>query len=525
MLRTAVSGILCVLLLAAGLAGEVPPAGAQAPSESDVFVDLGVLAYDERQYGRALEAFQEALRLNPENVNALYYSGLTYLALEQYPAARGVLEQAYKLAPADPDVAFQFGVALFLAQDYAAAEPVFRQVRAVQPDRQNLGYYLGFIEYRKQNYREALRAFRANVPSDETFAQLARFYAGLSLSALGLATQARAEIEEALRLQPISPLTGPAERFRDVLGAAAEAERPWRIEAKLSFFYDDNVTVNPEISNDPTAEASRAKERRSTGELGFVRFEYVPLRTPDWEGSLSYGLLQTLNNDVSDFNIQNHTLAGSLAYKTSLGGMPAVGSLIYQYDYVALDDRDFVSRHTLAPGGTLVWNATHLTQAQGRFQFKDFLHERGLVDPGDRRDAFNYLLGFTHYLRFQADRHYVRGGYQLDWEEAEGGNWDYLGHRFLLGGQYTAPWDLRLRYDFDIHFRDYRGLHSFLPTGIAAPAIHRIDRDMNHLFSISKDLPHNLSVAVEYLLNRSISNLAVYDYIRNVISLSLSWRY
>jgi hypothetical protein len=229
-----------------------------------------------------------------------------------------------------------------------------------------------------------------------------------------------------------------------------------------------------------------------------VRFEYVPLRTPDWEGSLSYGLLQTLNNDVSDFNIQNHTLAGSLSYKTSLRGMPAVASAIYQYDYVALDDRTFVSRHTLAPAGTLVWDAMHLTQAQGRLQFKDFLHERGLIDRADRRDAFNYLFGATHYLRFQADRHYVRGGYQFDWEDAEGGNWDYLGHRFLAGGQYTAPWDLRLRYDFDIHVRDYRKLHSFLPTGITAPAIHRIDRDMSHLFSVSKDLPHNLTVAVEY---------------------------
>jgi tetratricopeptide (TPR) repeat protein len=417
-------------------------------------------------------------------------------------------------------------VARFLEQDYAAAETAFRQVQAVQPDRQNVGYYLGFLEYRKQNYREALRFFRQNVPSDDTFAQLSRFYAGLSLSALGLAGQARAEIEEALRLQPVSPLTGPAERFRDVLGAAAQAERAWRIDAKLSFFYDDNVTVNPKISNDPTAEASRAKDHRSTGELGFVRFEYLPLRTPDWEASLSYGLLQTVNNEVSDNNIQNHTLAGTLAYKTSLSGLPTVASLTYQYDYVSLDDRSFVSRHTVAPGGTLVWNAMHLTQAQGRIQFKDFLHERGeLADPTDRRDAFNYLAGFTHYLRFQADRHYLRGGYQFDWEQAEGRNWDYLGHRLLLGGQYTAPWDLRLRYDFDVHFRDYRHLHAFLPTGIAAPAIHRIDRDMNHLFSVSKDLPHNLNVAVEYLLNRSSSNLAVYDYTRNVISLSVSWRY
>ncbi len=48
---------------------------------------------------------------------------------------------------------------------------------------------------------------------------------------------------------------------------------------------------------------------------------------------------------------------------------------------------------------------------------------------------------------------------------------------------------------------------------------------MTHLFSLSKELPHNLTVALEYLLNRNYSNLAPFDYFRNVVTLSVSWRY
>jgi hypothetical protein len=135
------------------------------------------------------------------------------------------------------------------------------------------------------------------------------------------------------------------------------------------------------------------------------------------------------------------------------------------------------------------------------------------------------MAGFTHYLRFQADRHYIRAGYQFDWEAAEGSNWDYLGHRALLGAQYTLPWwDLRLRYDFDVHFRDYRNRNTLQPT-LSPDTIHRIDRDMNHQVSLSKDLPYNMTVSLEYLFNRNYSNLAIYNYARNVVSLSLSWRY
>jgi tetratricopeptide (TPR) repeat protein len=508
------------------LLGMASTAWAQVPSESDVYVDRGILAYDNKQYSEALQAFQEALRLNPENVNALYYAGLTYMAVEEYAPAQAALEQALKLAPTDVDVAFQLGVAYFLQQQYDKAEPLLRQVYARQPQHQNLGYYLGFIEYRKQNYREALGFLRANVPSDDNFAQLARFYASLSLSALGLAGQARAEIEEALRVQPISPLTAPAERFREVLGAAARAERNFHVDAKVSFFYDDNVSVNPFRSSDLSAEEARKQKHRTTGELGYLRLEYLPLRTADWEASIAYSVFQTINNDVAHYNVGNHTGTASLAYKASLWEKPAVASLTYQYDYISLDDRNFVNRYTVAPAMSLVWDAMNLSQAQLRFQAKDFMHEKTLVDSSDDRDALNYMVGYMHVFRFMADRHFVKLGYQIDREAAQGSNWSYLGHRFLVGGQYTLPWwDIRVRYDFDVHLRDYTHLHTFLPTGISTPAVHRSDRDMNHVFSIAKDLPYNITLSVEYLLNRNVSNLAVYDYIRNVISFSVAWRY
>jgi tetratricopeptide (TPR) repeat protein len=515
-----------VLMIGALLAGTASSAWAQIPTESDVYVDRGIVAYDNKQYSEALQAFQEALRLTPDNVNALYYAGLTYMALEQYGPAQAALEQAVKLAPTDLDVAFQLGVADFLLQQYDKAEPLFRQVYAGEPKRKNVGYYLGFIEYRKQAYREAIHFLRENVPSDESFAQLARFYAGLSLSALGLAGQARAEIEQALRLQPVSPLTAPAERFREVLGAAAKAERNFHVDAKVSFFYDDNVSVNPYRSSDLSAEEARKQKHRTTGELGYLRLEYLPLRTADWEGSIAYSLFQTINNEVAHYNVQNHTGTASLAYKTSLWQKPAVANLTSQYDYISLDDRNFVNRYTVAPTMSLIWDAMNLSQAQLRFQAKDFMHEKTLVSSSDDRDALNYMAGYTHVFRFKADRHFVKLGYQIDREAAQGSNWSYLGHRFLVGGQYTLPWwDIRVRYDFDLHLRDYTHLHTFLPTGITTPAIHRTDRDMNHVFSIAKDLPDNITLSVEYLLNRNMSNLAVYDYIRNVISFSVSWRY
>ncbi len=525
--RAWVVGIMAGLLLLGGFLGTMAsPTFAQVPTESDVYVDRGILAYDARQYSEALQSFQEALRLSPDNISALYYSGLTYMALQQYSSAEAVLVQAEKLAPTDPDVAFQLGVAYFLQQQFDKAEPLFRRVYAGQPQRPNLGYYLGVLEYRRQAYREALRFFRATVPSDENFAQLTKFYAGLCLSALGLAGQARDEIEEALRLQPASPLTGPAERLSQVLAPVAKAERNFHVDAKVGFYYDTNVAVVPNSSGDIVAETARGTDHRSTGELGYVRFEYTPLKTPDWEGVLAASVLQTVNNDVSGFNTTNPSGTAALAYKTSLHNMPTVAGLTFVYDYISLDSHNFLNRYSASPFMTLVWDAMNLTQGQFRFQLKDFMNEETLVAPSDDRDAHNYMAGLTHFFRFQADQHYIKLGYQADWEDAQGSNWSYLGHRILVGGQYTLPWGaIRLRYDLDAHLREYRNAHTFLPGGCAPCTTERSDQQVTQVISASKDLPGNITLSVEYLLDLNISNLALYDYTRNVVSVSLSWRY
>jgi len=444
--------------------------------------------------------------------------------LNRLPAAQQSLEQAQLLAPGDLDVTFQLGVVAFNQQAYERAEPLLRRVFAAEPARPNLGYYLGFLEYRKQNYREALRLLQANVPSDATFAQLGRFYAGMALTALGFSGAARAEIEEAIRLQPVSPLTGPAERFRDVLGAAAKTERTYKLDVKLSVFYDDNVTANPTLSDDPTVALTRERKHRSTGQLGFVRFEHTPLRTPDWEGSWGASILGSVNNDVSGYTVLNPSLNGGLSYKSTLAGRQAVWNLGLAYDYLSLDYAGYTNRYTLSPALTYVWGPSQISQPLLRLQVKDYLGQ-SLVTSADDRDAWNLMAGATHYLLFGGGRHYLKLGYQLDVESAQGGNWDYLGNRFLGGFQVMLPWwELRLKYDLDLHLKGYGELHSYLPL-TTAPAIHRWDRDLNSMVSLSKDLPHSVTLAVEYLYNRNFSNLELYDYARNVVSLSLSWKY
>ncbi len=496
-------------------------------SEADVFVAQAVLAYEDKRYEEALLRLREALDLDPENIDALYYTGLVLIAQQKKWTAVEPLEKAREKAPDDLSILFQLGVVYFSLEEYGKAEPVLTQVFDERPRTANVGYYVGFMRYRQKDYQGAVQAFAAGASTDPNIQQLTRFYAGLALAILGLPERAASELEEASRIRTVSPLTAPAERLRDTLVARRERERRLRGQIRLGAFYDTNVSVNPLASGDPTAESLRSRKANSPGELAAVHLEYSWLRTGAWEATAGYTFLQTINNDNSAFNIQNHL--GSVAgfYRGLVAAMPFQLGAQYAFDFVDIRDNRFLDRQTTTAFATLVENAGNVSTVLGRYQLKDFSNQFLITGiSAQNRDATNWMVGFTHIFRFAADKHLIRIGYQYDRDDAEGSDWTYLGHRALAGAQYTLPWgDTRLIYNFDFHRRDYSNPNSTFP--VSAPnTVSQVVEEQNHVFRVERPLPYNLTLAADFQATISRSNIDVtFNFNREIGTLSLVWTY
>lgn len=503
------------------------PARAQQ-TEADVHVAQAIIDFEDKNYQAALENLRRALEIEPDNIDALYYSGVVRMAQDRPAEARPFLERARAKAPGSLPVAFQLGLAYFSQQLYDRAQPLLEEVFRHEPGQDGLGYYVGFLRYRAKNYQGALAAFRAGRATDPEIQQLTRFYGGLALAALGLPAQAAAQVEEALRLAPSSPLVTPAERLRDTLAVARERERRFSASVRAGLFYDDNVAVIPR--NDPTEAvigSLRRPKHESVGELLAVHTEYAWYRDAEWTSAIGYSFFGTYNNSLPSFNIHDHLVSLSATRSLAfLDTMPAqVGGQV-AWDTLYLDDSEFLQRTTLTLFGTVVESDSHLTQGFGRFQHKNF-RQRLFPKPPDREDldADNFMLGLTHILRFEQDRHFLKGGYQMDREEAEGDNLTYWGHRLLAGGQYTLPWQgIRLKYDLDVHLRRYDERNSIVPT--ARPdTVKRRDEEITNIIRVEWPLPANLTLTGEYQNIRNISRLAPFDYQRNVFSMFVTWVY
>ena len=502
----------------------IPSPAWTQPTEADVFVAEGVLALEDKQYDDALVHFRRALEREPDHIEALYYAGVALMAQDKAAEAVSFLERARRKEPDEVSVVFQLGLAYFALNDHDRAQPLLEDVFARDPTLDSLGYYVGYLRYRRQNYQGALRAFQAGRTTDRTIAQLTRFYAGLTLAAMGLSSQAAAEIEQALRLQPASPLTGPAQRLRQTFTFPRDIARRVHAELRLGGSFDDNVTARPNRHRSATVRALRHPDHESWGELASLRVEYDWLEAGPWTSTAGYSFFTTYNNALPSFNVIDHLGTLLLTRHDLLGTLPLLSGFQYSFEYLMFDQSELLQRHVASVFSTLVESQRHLTNAIFKVEIKQYREARPL-DRREFQDGNNYMIGLLHVFRFSEDQHLVKLGYQFDYEDAEGTNFEYLGHRLLASAQYTLPWyGIRLVYDFGVHLRGYLHRHSLFPED-GPDTRKRSDQEYAHLLRVEVPLPGSVKVAFDYQSTSQHSNLAPFTYTRNVYTLSATWTY
>lgn len=525
MRRLALTGL---ALLVVALAAPAP-APAQ-PTDADVYVAEAMLAVQDGQWDRALDLLRPVLARQPDHVEALYYTGVAYMGKRQPALAVPVLARARQNAPTEGAIGLQLGLAHVALEQYERAQPILEEVFAREPQLDSLGYYVGFLRYRQARYQDALAAFRAGRSSDPAVVDLTRLYTGLSLQRLGLSAEAERELAQIGQLRPASPLTAPAERLKSAIATSRETARRFRAQVRAGAFYDDNAPTAPDrVRNDPLVTALRRGQKETTGELLGVTLEYDWLRSASWFGTAAFSFLGTHNNAVPSFDIQDYTGVLRLGRAfTALDRLMQAG-LTYAYDYLVLDNDELVQRQAMSAYLAVAGSGRHLTTLQARVELKEYSEVRGL--PADEfQDGVNYLVGLVHFVRFERDRHFVKAGYQLDVEDTQGRNYAYVGHRLLLGAQYTLPWrDVRLGYDFDIHYRDYQHAHTILPVDRPGSR-ERSDLDYTQTARIDVPLPwftrdQAFLVTGEYINKIVDSNLDVFSYHRNYVTIYFTWQY
>jgi tetratricopeptide (TPR) repeat protein len=502
------------------------PSLGRAAAQAEVEYAKGIVEYGKGNYLEALGHFRTVVDLTPDDANARFYLGLTQLRVGEFDAAIVQLEKTLQLAPSLQYVHYHLGLAYFQAQRYPEALVQLQRAAQFDPQNATVQFSQGYTLYQLKRLREALPLFERTLQLDPgELALSAQYYRGLTLFALESDTQAREAFEAARTADPTSTIGQNAQRYLEALKARERDRRLWQVEGSVSLQYDDNVILEPN---------GIAISRQADGSTVFNATGRVfALRTPLWQVGGEYDFFQSLHFVLHDFDIRSNTvgLFGRLKLE------PVTLRLEANYNNTALDNDLFSEAFTVRPGALIKQSEALLALVTVQYRSENFFHD---VPPGEdpavrSRDGWNVRTGFDQFWLFNKKQSYARLSYHYDTQRGEGSDWDYNGHEVSLGVQ--TPLGAGITFNgYGSYYRfNYQNVNSFSccidtpPGGLgilnANDTQVRTDNRYTVGVALSRDIGPYLTLSAGFVHTRNQSNIAFFDYRRNLVTLAISGRY
>lgn len=508
--RSLNAGRFLPIMILAMLLGSGP---AWAAEYAELHFSKGVLSFNEGRFEEALQELERAAELEPREAETHYYLGLVHSQLRGFPSAVAAFQRALELDPALKKVHYELGVAYFNLPDYPQALQEFRQAEEYEPRRAMVPFFLGYAHYLRKEYDRCLPYFKRAQELDPALKQNALFFSGMADLGRERFEEAKETFQAVVEADPQTDLALAARRYLVGIEERKRLSRRWSLRTNVGLQYDDNVNLEPIDSSPLVLPREFNKDQRDLRPAFFLTGEYKLLKGPGWGSALRYTFYQSIHSHLHGFDYESHQGLLSASRQGKVREMPYQINLDYGYTHGLLGQARYLGGHGVGATFSLVESPRYFTQLQYRFQKRDFHFE--IPRPPFNRDSNNHALGLTQFI-FSADRaRYLRLGYVFDMDQARGSNWDYQGHRLLLGLQ-TPIWR-----SFRVHAEA-----EYYPQGYRHPStvFHKKRRDKEYTYSVGLDweLRKGLALSFQYLRKNHDSNIAQNDYERDVYSLGFT---
>lgn len=499
------------------------PTLGRAAEQAELAYAKGIVEYGQGNYLDALEHFRAAVDLTPEDANAQFYLGLTQSRLGEFSEAIPHFAKALQLDPALQPVHYNLGFAYFQIERYPEALEQFQRAAQFDPQNAAVYFYQGHILYQLKRYREALPPLERALQLDPSLALSVQYYRGMVLFGLESDAPAREAFAAARAADPQSTIGQNAQHYLEAIKGRERERRLWQVQGNVGLQYDDNVTVGNDI-----VISRQADESTVYG----VTARVFAVRTPRWHVGAEYDFFQSVHFTLHQFDIRSHTFG--LLSRLQL--QPLTLRLGANYTLVDLNNTRLSEAFTVNPSVTIQQTETLFALVSVQYRSENFFHD---VLPGQMasvrsRDGWNVRTGFDQFWLLNKQRAFVRAGYHYEVQRSVGSDWDYNGHEVSLGAQ-TPLWaGLRLDVNGTYNQSTYRNINSFSCCvddrgGLSVLDANDTQKRTDDRFMAGVTLWHDigpyLTVSAGFRHLSNPSNVAFFDYRRNIATLVISGRF
>jgi tetratricopeptide (TPR) repeat protein len=485
--------------------------------------EKGIAEYQAENFEEALGYFEKAYSDNPKDPHTTFYLGLTHREMQDYTEAVRFFKETVALDPASQDIQFLLADVLYSIGSYEEAL-TFADAAISRNQRPAQSQYLkGQILLKMKRDKEAIEAFRQAKQLDPALSQQADFQTATAY----MEEKEYGKASDTFKgLITIDPSSDWAVFSKDYLEALEKMPKRYRLELGFGFQYDDNVLAIPLDST--LVPISRQKDwKRIYSLFG----EYTVLETGPWNLKASYAL-NIAQYNKSDYNENNggkifsqDTVSHTVSVMPSYNTEKSVTSLLLSYNYLEVDYTKYMESFLFNPSYTFIISGNQFGQVYARYrrdsEFFNFFQIKFGSEPNqsDDRSADNFGGGLGYFYTFAGGNGLFNAKAELESNSALGSNWDFFGIRGSVGLLYPLITNkLKANIYGDIYHQSFSNVDT-----------NYLQKRNDNTYTVQPSLTYTvlkpLDIIAGYTYIRDVCNIGVYNYSRNLYTISLEYRF
>lgn len=467
----------------------------------------GISDYRDESYEEAIDSLKEARGSQPASFDAALYLGLSYRAVQDFAEAKKHLSDAVRLRPGSAEAHFSLADALYQLGEYDEAEKELASPSLAKFRPGDTMFLKGLVHVKKGRTEEAVASFRAAKAVDGALAQAADLQTGLAYMGSKRYDEAMEALHDVVVKDPATDLAQYAAEYARAASRKKEKERPLKLSAGFRLEYDDNVILKP---------ADAAASNGITGEDDYrevltFRAEHSKKTNGPWSLKTAYSFYGTNQHKIESHEVISNTIGLTPSYNYGTGSASAA----LTYNNTMVENALYLDSVTLSPSFSHMLGAERMVTVSARLQKREF-HTMPF-SPDEDRDSIDYALSAGYY-RFLANNGFWSLRYEINRENADGANWDYLGNRASVNLLYPMGEKLRLQGFVEWLVQDFSNTNTFF-------GIEREDKVFTGSAMASYAVTTKADLVLQYTHVRDDSNIAIYDYERNIFSAGVDYRF
>jgi tetratricopeptide (TPR) repeat protein len=496
----------------------------------------------------------EAARRERDSALMALVDGTCRIRLRDFAAAASALDEARRLDPDLEDVDTYRGIALYQLGEYDAARRAFGAASGntsskVSAQRE---FYTGMLLLQDRQDRKAAEALdRSRVMDAGQVEPAASFYAGLAWLAAGEREPAREAMKRVVAADPEGPW---GKRAHEVLEGQSFEDRSWA-SLMVGLEYDSNVVLLGEAVPLPQGISNQSDGRVVWYAEGGAEL----FRKNKWSGGLGASYAGNVQFNLHEFDIQYPRGNGWIDFEVDQDHLIRFR---YGIGYAWVDYSPFLFTQDASASLYRDWGDRGNTELGLGWLWNDYQYfirqvpngtgTPGALCPGGgpspcappgvdsqaarNRDGNALKPFFIHRYRVRSIDYEsfrdveLRGGYGFERYWAEGSDWDYSSHDFIVGAKALLFWNIRAESQVSFSYRPYSNISSFpnearLGREYALLTVPREDEIVSVAAHFEKQISDHLSVSALYSYTRAISNVTSFDYSRHIVGGYVKYRF